>query len=130
MTNKKYTSIAANQPVGKTKAGVDDYKVIGGQPNKPSKINGGSKGKKKSLGRMKRTKNQPRFIRKETMAKNNGQSYPKSGSLGYTYLAKNMPTNRTNGGVDNWRVVGGVPGSQDTSKDGPGQFKNDGKIID
>lgn len=64
------------------------------------------------------------------MAKNNGQSYPKNGGNGYTYLAKSAPSNRTNGGVDNWRVVGGVPGSQETSKDGPGQDKNTGRVVD
>lgn len=60
MAGKKYTSIASNEPVAKTKAGVDDYKVIGGQPNSPSKTtNGKSKGGKKSLGKMKRTKTNP-----------------------------------------------------------------------
>jgi len=50
-----------------------------------------------------------------------------SGKLAYNWLAKNAPSNRTSAGSDNWKVVGGGPNSQDTSKNGPGAEKNTGK---
>lgn len=51
MAGKKYTSLAKSAPMAPTKAGVDDYKVVGGGPG------GGAKGgKKKSLGKMSKGK--------------------------------------------------------------------------
>lgn len=47
--NMGYTSIAKSAPKGTTKAGVDNYKIVGGQPG------GGSepKGSKTDKGKMK-----------------------------------------------------------------------------